>query len=123
MPQYTLFLLEYGYRNKDEIAMDMAKNVLQSMYKGGIFDHIGYGFYRYSVDEKWLVPILKNALWQWVARHSLYKSLWVDKRPVYKEVVERYLNLYLENCSPKRIFYSALDAETEEKKESFMCLL
>ncbi len=43
--------------------MEMAKFTLEKMYKGGIFDHVGFGFYRYSVDEKWLVPHFEKMLY------------------------------------------------------------
>ena len=52
---YLLFLLRYWKYAKNNNALYIVEKTLESMYKGGIFDYIGFGFARYSVDEKWLV--------------------------------------------------------------------
>ena len=55
-PHNLMFLMEYGVRENQPKAVDMAGSTLTQMYRGGIFDHIGGGFSRYSTDEQWLVP-------------------------------------------------------------------
>ena len=62
-PHNLYFLLRYWYKTKDKSALYMVQKTLDSMYKGGIFDHIGYGFSRYSTDRKWLVPHFEKMLY------------------------------------------------------------
>ncbi len=89
--------MEYGHNKEDKEAIDMAKITLEAMYKGGIFDHIGYGFYRYSVDEKWLVPHFEK---KWLYDNALLaiaytKAYEITKDSFHKEVAEKkYLNLF-----------------------------
>ena len=61
-PHNLLFLLDYYERYNEDICLDMAENTLLSMYRGGIFDHIGFGFCRYSTDEIFLVPHFEKML-------------------------------------------------------------
>lgn len=62
-PQNLLFLLEYHRYTGDETALYMVEKTLTSMYRGGIFDHIGGGFCRYSTDDRWLVPHFEKMLY------------------------------------------------------------
>src|SRR5690606_810439 len=55
-PHNLMFLLAYSSLKADEKTLFMVENTLTNMYKGGIYDHIGYGFSRYSTDAKWLIP-------------------------------------------------------------------
>lgn len=69
-PQNLLFLLRYWRSTNDEKALRMVVKTLQSMQEGGIYDHIGFGFHRYSTDSHWLVRTLKKCstirpCWQW----------------------------------------------------------
>ncbi len=90
LPQHTLFLLEYGEQNNDERSLDIAKTTLKNMYKGGIFDHVGFGFYRYSVDEKWLVPHFEKMLYDNALLAITYiKAYEITNESFYKEVVEK----------------------------------
>ncbi len=63
MPHNLIFLLRQYYFNKDETILKMAEKTLKQMYRGGIYDHIGGGFSRYSTDEKWLVPHFEKMLY------------------------------------------------------------
>ncbi|NLM44718.1 MAG: thioredoxin domain-containing protein, partial [Clostridiales bacterium] len=56
MPHNIMFLLRYYRMTKEEKALKMTIKTLESMYRGGIYDHLGFGFSRYSTDKKWLVP-------------------------------------------------------------------
>src|SRR5699024_8479652 len=90
MHQYILYLLEYSHKYDDEEAKKMAKNTLESIYKGGIFDHIGYGFCRYSVDEKWLVPHFEKMLYDnGLLAITYIKAYELTKELLYKEVAEK----------------------------------
>lgn len=69
-PHNLLFLMAYGEREGDASAMEMAETTLTQMARGGIFDHIGGGFCRYSTDQRWLTPhfekmLYDNALLAW----------------------------------------------------------
>lgn len=63
MPHNLLFLLRHYYFEKDENALRVVEKTLRQMYRGGIYDHIGGGFSRYSTDEKWLVPHFEKMLY------------------------------------------------------------
>lgn len=121
MPQYIIFLLEYGSKHNDEEALNMAEYTLESMYKGGIFDHIGFGFYRYSVDEKWMIPHFEKMLYDNALLGIAYtKAYEITKKPVYDEVRERLFKfIFRDMVSKEGGFYSALDAETEGEEGKF----
>lgn len=115
MPQYIWYLLEYGARNDDKEALEMAELTLEKMYKGGIFDHIGYGFYRYSVDEKWLIPHFEKMLYDNALLGIVYaKAYNLTGKGFYKDVAEKIYSFAVrELLSQDGGFYSALDAESE----------
>ena len=62
-PHNMLFLMRYWKRTSDDWALFMVEKTLQEMRKGGIFDHVGYGFHRYSTDAEWLVPHFEKMLY------------------------------------------------------------
>lgn len=121
LPQYIMFLLEYGERARDDNAMEMAKFTLEKMYKGGIFDHVGFGFYRYSVDEKWLVPHFEKMLYDNALLGITYTMAYEKtKNPLYKEITEKIFEFVIRDLASKEGgFYSALDAETEGEEGKF----
>lgn len=115
MPQYLLFLLNYSEMNNDKNALSIAEDTLKKMYKGGIFDHIGYGFFRYSVDEKWLVPHFEKMLYDNALMSLVYtKAYEITNDSFYKEVAEKVYEFIIRDMlSAKGGFYSALDADSE----------
>lgn len=62
-PHYLLFLLQIWSRKQDPELRTMIETTLDGMYRGGIFDHIGFGFCRYSIDKRWLVPHFEKLLY------------------------------------------------------------
>ena len=93
-PHKLMFLLAYSYLESDEQALFMVENTLTNMYKGGIYDHIGYGFSRYSTDAKWLVPHFEKMLYDNALLASTYLEAYqYTKKPLYKTIATQYLNL------------------------------
>jgi len=121
LPQYILFLLEYGKKFSDNRAIDMAKFTLENMYKGGIFDHVGFGFYRYSVDHKWLVPHFEKMLYDNALLGLAYtKAYEITGEITYRDVANKIYEFVLrELTSEGGGFYSALDAETENEEGKY----
>lgn len=114
-PHNLMFLLRYGCLEEDEQALFMVENTLKHMYRGGIFDHIGYGFSRYSTDAKWLVPHFEKMLYD----NSLLATTYLEayqhtKNPMYRMIAEQVLKyLRRDMMSPEGGFYCAQDADSE----------
>jgi len=121
LPQYILFLLEYGEKFNDDRALYMAKYTLENMYKGGIFDHVGFGFYRYSIDNKWLVPHFEKMLYDNALLGIAYTRAYeITGKSIYRDVAEKIYKFVLnELASEEGGFYSALDAETEGEEGKY----
>lgn len=112
-PSMTLhLLLRINRRSGDVEALRMVRKTLDSMARGGIFDQIGGGFHRYSVDEKWLVPHFEKMLYDNALLSSLYLDAFqVTNDPAYAEVARNTLDyLIREMRDPQGGFYSAQDA-------------
>ncbi len=91
-PQNLLFLLRYWKNTKDDYALKIVEKTLESMYRGGIYDHIGYGFSRYSTDEKWLVPHFEKMLYDNALIAIAYlETFQVSGKKIYSEIAEQIL--------------------------------
>ena len=114
-PHNLFFLLRYWYKTKDKSALYMVQKTLDSMYKGGIFDHIGYGFSRYSTDRKWLVPHFEKMLYDNALLAIAYLETYeVTGNSKYKEAAEQIFTYVLRDMtSPEGGFFSAEDADSE----------
>ena len=114
-PHNLFFLLRYWYKTKDKSALYMVQKTLDSMYKGGIFDHIGYGFSRYSTDRKWLVPHFEKMLYDNALLSLAYLETYeVTGNSKYKEAAEQIFTYVLRDMtSPEGGFFSAEDADSE----------
>lgn len=91
-PHNLLFLMEYWAREGKREALSMAETTLVQMYRGGIFDHIGGGFSRYSTDEKWLVPHFEKMLYDNALLVMAYvKACSLTGRRLYQTIAKRIL--------------------------------
>ena len=111
----TNFLLRYSAKTRDSRALFLVERTLDMMSRGGIYDHLGGGFSRYSVDEKWLVPHFEKMLYDnAILAHSFVEAWQVTKRPLYRQIGEEILNYVLrEMTHPEGGFYSAQDSDSE----------
>lgn len=114
-PHNLLFLMRYYEKSGDEEALQMVEKTLLQMYRGGIFDHIGGGFSRYSTDRYFLAPHFEKMLYDNALLIMAYcKAYQLTKKPLYREVAERTAEYILrEMTSEEGGFYSAQDADSE----------
>lgn len=114
-PHNLMFLLAYSSLEADEQALFMVENTLTNMYRGGIYDHIGYGFSRYSTDAKWLVPHFEKMLYDNALLAITYLETYqYTKNPLYKTVAKQILEyISREMTDSEGGFYSAQDADSE----------
>ena len=83
-------MLEYHRYTGDPLALHMAEHTLTCMYRGGIFDHIGGGFCRYSTDARWQVPHFEKMLYDNALLIIAYAAVyWVNRNPVYLDTAEK----------------------------------
>jgi uncharacterized protein YyaL (SSP411 family) len=120
-PSLWEFLLQYHYITGDQRALDATVKTLNKMALGGIYDHIGGGFARYSTDSLWKVPHFEKMLYDNAQLVSLYTHAYqVTKNEFYKTVAEETISLVeQELTSPEGAFYSSLNADTEEGEGEF----
>ena len=120
-PNYLLFLLRYWKRNGTDNALAMVEKTLESMRLGGIWDHLGFGFHRYSVDPQWLVPHFEKMLYDQALLALVYcEAYQATRKEEYREVTEQILEYVLRDMtSPEGGFYSAEDAESEGVEGKF----
>ena len=111
--------LEFLLRRGDEDALAMVTATLDAMAAGGMYDVVGGGFHRYSVDDRWLVPHFEKMLYDNAVLASAYLHAWVvTGRTRYGEVVEDTLDYVLRELAlPGGGFASAQDADTEGVEE------
>ncbi len=120
-PHNILFLLSYYARYKKSECLQMAEHTLLQMYRGGIFDHIGFGFCRYSTDKKFLVPHFEKMLYDNALLILAYcRAYRITKNKLYLEIAEKTADYILrELTSEEGAFFSAQDADSEGEEGKY----
>ncbi len=115
LPNNWLFFLKYGVLADDREILDHVHFTLKKIASGGIYDQIGGGFARYSVDHYWHIPHFEKMLYDNGQLLSLYAEAYQQSRdPFYKRIIEETITwAEREMLAPNHGFYSALDADSE----------
>ncbi|HIJ74738.1 MAG TPA: thioredoxin domain-containing protein [Candidatus Hydrogenedentes bacterium] len=116
----ALLLRQYLHTGIDGL-VEMAALTLDRMARGGMYDHLGGGFHRYSVDARWLVPHFEKMLYDNAQLAQVYLEAYqLTRKPLYRRVAAEILDYVLRDMTDKRGgFYSTEDADSEGREGAF----
>jgi len=120
-PHRLLFLLRCYHSSGDSDALEMVKKTLTAMRLGGIWDHVGFGFHRYSTDTRWLLPHFEKMLYDQALIATAYLEAYqITKDPLFAATADDIFTYVLRDMtSTEGAFYSAEDADSEGEEGKF----
>ncbi len=121
VPHNLMFLLRYWKRTGEPKALAMVEKTLAAMRHGGIYDHIGFGFHRYSTDRRWLVPHFEKMLYDQALLAITYtEAFQITRNPLFSRTAGETLSYILRKLvGPEYAFYSAEDADSDGVEGKF----
>lgn len=118
---YLAFLLRYWKRTHIQKALGMVEKTLEAMRLGGVYDHVGFGFHRYSTDSRWRVPHFEKMLYDQAMLTMAYTEAYqITGNTEFKETAREIISYVLRNMTDgKGAFYTAEDADSEGEEGKF----
>ncbi|MCB1118757.1 MAG: thioredoxin domain-containing protein [Chlamydiia bacterium] len=122
IPYQNQWMIRYGTLHNESRSLFLSDTTLEMMYRGGIYDHIGGGFYRYSVAEQWIIAHFEKMLYDNALLADGYLEGWLaTKKPLFRAVCQEICDYVLRDMTqPQGGFFAAEDAESEGKEGAFL---